>query len=490
VFSLLVCLIENRDRVVSKDELIELVWEGRIVSDGTLNTRINAARKAVGDDGKAQAVIKTFPRRGFRFVAQVNGDEEVRQDHGLNSTHVSDKPSIVVLPFFNLSGDPEQEYFSDGITEDIITALGRIRLFFVVARNTTFTYKGQAVDIPAMAKDLGVRYVLEGSVRKAGGRVRITVQLNDGETGNQLWAEHYDRDLEDIFAVQDEITQRVVGAIEPALEKAERDRATIANPNNLDAWDYYHRGMSHLYDKGEVGQPNEMIMARENFLKAIELDPQFSRAYSGLAASQWYHAMIGMTDDSFQILEEATSMAKKAIELDQEDAYAHGVLGIIYHYNHQPEAAIRECRSAIEIDPSFSRGYLWLGISMICFGQSKEGIEYIETALRIGKRDPSRGAAMVWLAMGHLFLGEYEKAEDLANKSLSVPSTQFWGNAALTAALSYLDKVDEAIVARQELQRRKPNFTCKLIKEKGAITDLEYQDVFLDGLRKAGIPEE
>ena len=234
VFSLLACLIKNRDRVVTKDELIDVVWDGRIVSDGALNSRINSARRALGDDGKTQAVIKTFPRRGFRFIVEIIGEGETAPEHSGSASGVSGKPSIAVLPFENLSNDPEQEYFSDGISEDIITALSRIHQFSVVARNTTFAYKGQAMDVQAIANDLVVRYLLEGSVRKAGDRVRISAQLIDGMTGNQLWAEKYDRDLNDIFAVQDEITQMVVAAIEPTLAKVERDRANVKNTESLD----------------------------------------------------------------------------------------------------------------------------------------------------------------------------------------------------------------------------------------------------------------
>ncbi len=274
VFSLVQFLIENRDRVVSKDAIIEHIWDGRIVSDGTLNSRINSARRALGDDGKAQAVIKTFPRRGFRFVAVVNGDD----DTALQATppdSATGKPSIAVLPFDNLSGDPEQTYFCDGITEDIITALSHIRQFFVIARNTMFTYKGQAVDVQAVADELGVRYVLEGSVRKVGDRVRISAQLIDGPTRNQMWAENYDRDLADIFEVQDEITGTVVGRIEPELSRAEQERAKQKPPESLDAWDLYQRGMANLFPFAAMN----VAEAEINFRQAIEQNVSFARAY-------------------------------------------------------------------------------------------------------------------------------------------------------------------------------------------------------------------
>ena len=244
VFSLLACLIENRERVVSKDELIERVWDGRIVSDGTLNTRINSVRRAVGDDGKRQAVIKTFPRRGFRFVAELEGESDAPL--APPATAASDKPSIAVLPFDNLSGDPEQEYFSDGLADDIISALSRIRQLFVVARNSSFAYKHGAADVRNLARELGVRYVVEGSVRKAGNQVRISVQLVDGDTGVQIWNGRYDRELEDIFAVQDEGVQNVVGAAIPKLGRAELDRARRKTPENLDAWDLYLHGQWHV----------------------------------------------------------------------------------------------------------------------------------------------------------------------------------------------------------------------------------------------------
>jgi TolB-like protein len=244
VFSLLACLIENRERVVSKDELIERVWDGRIVSDGTLNTRINSVRRAVGDDGKRQAVIKTFPRRGFRFVAELEGESDAPL--APPATAASDKPSIPVLPFDNLSGDPEQEYFSDGLADDIISALSRIRQLFVVARNSSFAYKHGAADVRNLARELGVRYVVEGSVRKAGNQVRISVQLVDGDTGGQIWNGRYDRELEDIFAVQDEVVQNVVGAAIPKLGRAELDRARRKTPENLDAWDLYLHGQWHV----------------------------------------------------------------------------------------------------------------------------------------------------------------------------------------------------------------------------------------------------
>ena len=241
VFDLLVYLVQNRDRVVSKGDLIASVWGGRIVSDSTLTSRINAARKAIGDSGGDQKLIRTVPRKGLRFVATVltrsNAVSTPDEIPGLSrpALPLPDRPAIAVLPFTNMSGDPEQEYFSDGISEDIITALSELRWFFVIARNSSFIYKGKAVHMKQVAEELGVGYVVEGSVRKSGDRVRITVQLNDVATGSHIWGERYDRDLADVFAVQDEITEAIVAAIEPQIYARESFRAQRKPPDNMDA---------------------------------------------------------------------------------------------------------------------------------------------------------------------------------------------------------------------------------------------------------------
>jgi TolB-like protein len=251
VFDLLVYLLRNRDRMVSKDDLIASVWGGRIVSESTLTSRINAARRAVGDSGGEQKLIRTIARKGLRFVGDVRTPSSGAAPSGPAAPPhditlpFPERPAIAVLAFDNMSGDPEQEYFSDGISEDIITALARLRWFLVIARNSSFVYKGQAVHMKQVGAELGVAYVLEGSVRKAGDRVRITAQLNDLATGSHVWAERYDRALADVFAVQDEITAAIVAAIEPQLHAAESFRAARKPPESMNAWDLVMRALSH-----------------------------------------------------------------------------------------------------------------------------------------------------------------------------------------------------------------------------------------------------
>jgi TolB-like protein len=324
VFDLLVYLVQNRDRVVSKNDLIASVWGGRLVSDSTLTSRINAARKAVGERGANQKLIRTIPRKGFRFVGVVNEQSnntppveappEPSHEPPTPALPWPDRPAIAVLPFNNMSGEREQEYFSDGISEDIVTALSRLRWFLVIARNSSFIYKGRSVHIKQIAEELGVRYVVEGSVRKSGNRVRITAQLNDVATGSHVWAERYDRDLTDVFAVQDEITEAIVAAIEPQIYLAENFRAKRKPPSSLDAWDLVMRALSHYWRLSREDQ----VVAQALLEKAIALDPNYGQALGLLATSHMFSAHMGWADmaTAAPIAERA---ALAAIQADSAD---------------------------------------------------------------------------------------------------------------------------------------------------------------------------
>jgi TolB-like protein len=325
VFDLLVYLVQNRERVVSKDDLIETVWSGRIVSESTLTSHINAVRKAVGDSGEDQRLIRTVARKGFRFVGKV----KVNQASGSVSPADSekptpalalpDKPSIAVLPFENLSGDPEQEYFTDGVVEDITMALSRMRWLFVIARNSSFTYKGRAVDVKQVGRDLGVRYVLEGSVRKVGNRVRITGQLIDASTGAHLWADRFEGLIDDIFELQDQMTASVVGAIAPKLEQAEIERAKRKPTESLGAYDFYLRGIARLNQDPSDRAANSDAL--RSFLRAIELDPDFATAYGMAAWCYVWRKANGWTIDRQEVAE-AERLARRAVALGKDDAVA------------------------------------------------------------------------------------------------------------------------------------------------------------------------
>jgi len=480
VFSLLTCLIENSDRVVSKDELIELVWDGRIVSDGTLNTRINSVRRAVGDDGKTQAVIKTFPRRGFRFVAELN-DDKIATVAPLPADVLPDKPSIAVLPFENLSSDPEQEYFSDGITEDIITALSRVRQFFVIARNTTFTYKGEAVDVQAVAKDLGVRYVLEGSVRKAGERVRISAQLIDGETGNHIWAERFDRELEDIFAVQDEITETVVNAIEPELSRAEQDRARKILPDNLDAWTALQKGISYYYDL----QSDTFEDAVKYIDRAIEIDPNFALAHAWGAEMESRRSAYGVGEFD---RDRAYALAQRSVELDPGEPEAHCALGSCHYAARQLDTAMAELEEALRINPNHEQAHHVMGRVLALMGRHEDAIDCYEAAIKLSPRDALIGVFYAALSLSHLLLRDYDQAIAWGQKAVGYPQARY-ATAFLLSALGHAGMTDDARTALSELQRVRPEFSISYLREDFSNIVGSDMDDFLEGLSKAGLPE-
>ncbi|MGB8608318.1 winged helix-turn-helix domain-containing protein, partial [Bradyrhizobium sp.] len=325
VFDLLDYLIRNRERVVSKDDLIDVIWKGRSVSDAALTTRLNAARSALGDSGEEQRLIKTLPRKGFRFVGPVReakGPAPAQQPKP--ALPLPEKPSIAVLPFTNLSSDLEQEYFADGMVDDIITALSRFKALFVIARNSSFTYKGRAVDVKQIGRELGVRYVLEGSVRKAANRVRITGQLVDTATGAHLWADRFDGGLGDVFDLQDQVTESVVGAIAPALEKAEIERAKRKPTESLDAYAIYLRGLARFYQFAGRQVNDEALRLFNN---AIEIDPDFASAYARAAACYAYAKGNGWISGTPSEIAEVTRLAQRAVELGKDDAMALAASG-------------------------------------------------------------------------------------------------------------------------------------------------------------------
>src|SRR6187455_3395242 len=396
VFDLLIYLVENRDRVVSKDDLIAAIWGGRVVSDSTLTSRINAARKAVGDSGDNQKLIRTIARKGLRFVGDVHvgpmgGDplgqlsraQADAQESSRAALPMPDRPAIAVLPFVNLSGDPEQEYFSDGISEDIITALSKLRWFFVIARNSSFTYKGKAVHLKQIAGDLGVRYVLEGSVRKGGDRVRITAQLNEVATGTHVWAERYDRDLADVFAVQDEITEAIVAAIEPQLYAAENFRAQRKAPDSMDAWDLVMRALSHYWRV--TRQDN--VVAQALLEKAIAIDHNYGQALGVLATSYMFTAHMGWMEMT-AAMPLAERAALSAISSDSEDPWAHNALGHVYLFARRFDDSLKEFELALRLNPSFALAQGYYGSSLCYCGRWEDADAAANRALRLSPRGP------------------------------------------------------------------------------------------------------
>jgi TolB-like protein len=495
VFDLLIYLVENRERVVSKDDLIESIWDGRIVSESTLTSRINAARKAVGDTGKDQAVIRTIARKGFRFV----GDVQVHQDGaevgaaGTSTPEQSvetsyrplpalDRTAIAVLPFVNIGGEPEQDYFSEGISEDIITALSKLRWFYVIARNSSFIYRGKSVHHRQIGEELGVGYVVEGSVRKDGDHVRITAQLVDVVTGSHLWAERYDRSLADVFAVQDEITQAVVAAIEPQLYAAEDFRARRKAPDNMAAWDLVMRALSHYW---RVTQQDNLV-AQALLEKAIVVDPGYGQALSLLACCRMFSAHMGWQD-----MPEAITMAERealaAIRADSEDAWAHYALASVYMFTRRFDDCIAEFELALRLNPNFSPARGLYGVALGYRGRWQDGDRAARESLRLSPRDPF-AAIYCGVAAYCQYLGRnYDEAIQLAREAMRHRNDFCGAHRVLTAAAGMAGRCDVAKNALQELRRAQPTISLAWLAEQMPFEHEADREHYIEGFRRAGL---
>jgi TolB-like protein/cytochrome c-type biogenesis protein CcmH/NrfG len=495
VLDLLIYLLENRDRVVSKDDLVASVWGGRIVSDAALTSRIYAARKAIGDSGRGQKLIRTIARKGLRFVGAVRTQphdaepapaisrlpDEVHEQ-SRPTLPLSDRPFIAVLPFTNMSGDPEQEHFSDGLSEDIITALSKLRWFFVIARNSSFIYKGKAVHMKQVAEELGVDYVMEGSVRKAGDRVRITAQLNDVAAGSHIWAERFDRRLADVFAVQDEITKAIVGSIEPQLYAAENFRARRKLPDSMDAWELVMRALSHYW---RVTQQDNII-AQKLLEKAIAIDPNYGQALGVFAASHTFSANMGWADIATTV-PIAKRAAVAAIQADSEDPWAHHALGCVYLLTRRFDDSLAEFELALSLNPNFSLAHCYYGRALTSCGRWEEADEAARHALRLSPRDPL-SALYYGVAAYAQFVGRhYDEAVRLARTAIRLRGDHVGGHRVLAAAAAMAGQADVAAAALQELRRAQPNIALAWIADQMPFKRDADREHYLEAFRRAGL---
>jgi len=487
VFDLLVYLVKNRNRVVSKDDLINSVWQGRIVSESTLDSRLTAVRKAIGDSGEKQNFIRTLPRKGFRWIARVDESDElaVNSEQDQPALVVPQKPSIVVLPFANMSGNPAEDSFADGVTEEITTGLSRVRWFFVIARGSSFAYKNKHISPDKIAQELGVRYVLMGSVRRIDDRVRVTAQLIDGTTRGNVWARSYDRALADIFSVQDEITQTIVGAIEPELGRAERERARIRQRHSIDAWSIYQRGMGHLFQYTK----NDLALARALFENAIALDPDLGPAYSAIAEAYYYEVVYGFAESPDDNRTKAIDVAQKAVSLDSDDAGAHCTLGRIRYLCRQYAAAISELEFALDLNPSLALAQYGLGAALVFSGHPSNALPHLEAAIRLSPHDPNMGSFLVRIAEAKYLVGDDEAAARFALRALTQPSFQWSRYAILIAALGQLGRQHEAERYLVEITRRRPDFSIAFVRTMHPFSQDMGIERYYEGLRKAGVAE-
>jgi TolB-like protein/Flp pilus assembly protein TadD len=485
-FQLLRLFVGNPNRLLTKDHILDAVWGDVCVSEGLVKEYVHDLRKSLGDDPKQPCFIETVHGRGYRFLGGVeqsagSSGAEPRKEPG------TQPPSLAVLPFVNLSGDPDQEYFSDGVSEDITTELSRFRSLFVIARNTSYTYKGRATKVQDIGRDLGVRYVVEGSVRRAGKRVRATAQLIETATGGHIWADRYECELEDIISLQDEITRAIAAAIEPELGNVERRRSRLKAPEGLDAWDWYQRGLWHMYQDTRAGN----IEARRQFEKAIELGSDFAPAYAASAYVLFEDIVSGYREHSDDSIDEAIGTAERAIALDEKDAMAHMVLGRTSLLRCQHEDSIAELETAIKLNPNYADAYHGLGFSLTVSGRPEEAIPQHETAIRLSPHDPRLSSFHEMRAWALIVLGRHEEALISARTSVRRPNAQLWAYATLSSVLGHLDLRDEARLAREEVLKRKPNFSLGFVRRFVYYNKVPAQlERYIDGLRKAGLPEK
>jgi TolB-like protein len=490
VLDLLIYLVEQRERVVTKDDLIASVWGGRIVSDATLTSRIYAARKAIGDTGQDQRLIRTITRKGLRFVGSVRAESETPEPPAAKALEegrrapasVLERPAIAVLPFVNMSGDPDQEYFSDGISEDIITALSKLRWFFVIARNSSFIYKGRPVLMKDVGDELGVRYVLEGSVRKAGDRLRITAQLNNVDTGSHLWAERYDRSIADVFAVQDEITETVVASIEPQLYAAENFHAERKLPGNMDAWDLVMRALSQFWQVTRQGN----LAAQRLLEEAISLDPQYGQALGLLAASLTYCVYAGWAEAA-DAVPAAERAALAAIGADDQDPWAHYSLGCVHLLRRRFDDSLAALELALRLNPNFSLAQGVYGFALAMCGRWQEADAATGRAMRLSPRDPFAALYYGIAAYAQFMARNYEGAMRLGRAAIRLRGDHVAGHRVLTAAAAMAGDDGIARDALQQLKLVQPGFSLSWIERHMPFKHEADRRHYLEAFRRSGL---
>jgi TolB-like protein len=479
--------------VVLAQRLEQLADTGGVVVQGSIAETV-PGRMPFAFHSLGEQQLKGFEQAVRAFAVTLEADKTLpapeahreRPAAALETRTDANKPSIAVLPFNNMSNDPEQEYFADGIVEDIITALSHIKQWRVVARNSSFVFKGQSVDIREVAAKLGVRYVLEGSVRKGGNRVRITGQLIDAESGTHLWANRFDGDLEDIFELQDKVTESVVGAIEPSLRVAEIERSIRKPPGDMDAYDLYLRALPEL----NAMRPERNKQAMDYLYRAIELDPNYALALAHLAWA--YEERLTRAWGDYGDDDRATSiaLAQRAIAADRDDALVLVLAGFsLIMIGHDYDQGLQAVNRAREINPNIAFVTFIAGASLVICDRPEEGLKCFEAALRVSPGDPGAFFVYASAALAPRCCGRHEEALEYATRSESIYDGWDTTYRVMASALAHLERMEEAAAAVTRLCELAPNLTVSGLRERWPLRNKDKLEMILDGLRRAGLPQ-
>ena len=489
VFSLLLLLVENGGRVVTKDEIHEKVWEGRIVSEAAVNSRIRSAREAIDDDGAQQRKILTVRGTGFRFIAEVvssDGTAPATPPPSVaDSAPAIARPAVAVMPFANVSGDTAQDFLADAIASDLITNLSKHRWLSVAARNSTFCYKGRDADARVIGRELGVQYVVDGTVRRHDRRLRVTVQLVDAATGLGRWVDQYDRDIDDVFAVVDEITAIIAARLEPEIGFAERSKVARLPRRDLHAWECYHLGVAAFFKFTEEANHE----AQRLLQRSRELDPDFGEAHAWWA----YAVILGMvywqTEPDQARFDEAHAATERALEIDPQNAVFHALKARVQLARCEYGSAMSANETAIALNPTFAGAYCGLADSLCYEGRYEEAIVHFRRAIELSPNDPQRWAFLTYGAMAFLFHRDFESSIEWADRALQIPNCQYWTLAHKAVALAALGRTADAKETVRRLVAAKPEFTRAFARKRlFYLRRADQLEFYVDGLAKAGVP--
>ncbi len=485
--SILRVLIEHRDRVVTKEELLDRVWGDRFVSESALTTQIKAIRRAVGDSGRAQSVVKTVHGQGYMFVAPVDDDAVRQPEIDVHPAPVNDgdRPVLAVLPFTNQTADPGRGHVADGLTADVIAGLSRHRWLRVLTRATAAAFASQPDAMARLRDELGASYVIDGSVRLDGSRLRVSVSLTATESGVCRWAERFDRDAVELFDVLDEITDVIVATIEPEIGYAERERVGRRPRTDLRAWDLFHLGIAHFFRF----TAEDNLDAQRLLDEARCIDADFGEAHAWWA----YAVVLGMTywdtDPEPEVLDEALSATQAALATDEHNAVFHMLRGRVQLARREYGAALLENQRAIELNPTFAAAFCGLGDSLCYEGRYDEAIDQFTRSVALGSHDPQRWAFLSYGALALVFAGRYDEAVDWAARAETIPNCQYWTTAHRVVALALSDRREECERAVAKLLHVAPFFTVEYARRKlFYLRRPEQLDRYLGGLEAAGVP--